>query len=379
MPAPYGRTVITANDRMPSVGRGDVAAAGGGAAAAGYAFAGGDVASGSATGRPMLTATIGAACISSSAILVTLGHAGAVTTAFFRCALALPMLIPLAVLEQRRHGPRPLASRLSAATAGLFLAIDLVLWNHAIADVGAGVATVLGNLQVLFVAVFAWLVLREPPGRRFLVMLPVVMVGVVLVAGLVGGRAAALDPLPGIGFGVGTSAAYACFLLILRTSSGQAPHVAGQLADATAGATAGAILLGLIFGGIQFDIGWRALGWLLLLALLSQTVGWLLITSSLPMLPAAISSLLLLLQPAATLVLGDVILGERPTLVQDAGALLVCLGVLAAARTSHGEEDVAVGKASRRRVAAEPVRSYLRRELDPEDRGQLCPAGEPEL
>jgi drug/metabolite transporter (DMT)-like permease len=327
----------------------------------------------------MLIATLGAACISSSAILVTLAHAGAVTTAFFRCALALPVLIPLAVLEQRRLGPRPLSSRLSAAIAGLFLAIDLVLWNHAIADVGAGVATVLGNLQVLFVAVFAWLVLRERPSRRYLVMLPVVLVGVVLVAGMVGSHAAGLHPLAGIGFGVGTSAAYACFLLILRTTSGQAPHVAGQLADATVGATAGAILLGLPFGGIQFDIGWPAVGWLLLLALLSQTVGWLLITSSLPMLPAAISSLLLLLQPAAAMVLAGVILGERPTLVQDAGALLVCLGVLAAARTSHGEEDVAVGKARRRRVAAEPVLSHLQWELDPEDRGQLCAACEPEL
>ena len=264
-------------------------------------------------------------------------------------------------------------------TAGLFLAVDLVLWNHAIADVGAGVATVLGNLQVLFVAVFAWLVLRERPGRRYLVMLPVVLVGVVLVAGMVGGHAAGLDPLAGISFGVGTSAAYACFLLILRTTSGQAPHVAGQLADATAGATAGAIVLGLILGGFQLDIGWPAFGWLLLLALLSQTVGWLLITSSLPRLPAAMSSLLLLLQPAAAMVLADIILGERPTLVQDAGALLVCLGVLAAARTAHGEQDVAIGKASRRRVAAQPVRSYFGPELDPKDRGQLYPASESEL
>jgi drug/metabolite transporter (DMT)-like permease len=366
---------MTANDRPRSVS----GAAGGGAAAAGHAAAGGLVAIRSATGRPVLIATLGAACISSSAILVTLAHVGAATTAFFRCALALPMLIPLAVLEQRRLGSRPLASRLSAATAGLFLAVDLVLWNHAIADVGAGVATVLGNLQVLFVAVFAWLVLRERPGRRYLAMLPVVLAGVVLVAGMVGGHAAGLHPLAGIGFGVGTSAAYACFLLILRTTSGQAPHVAGQLADATAGAAAGAILLGLVFGGLQFEIGWPSFGWLLLLALLSQTVGWLLITSSLPMLPAAISSLLLLLQPAAAMVLADVILGERPTLVQDAGALLVCLGVLAAARTPHGEQDVAVAKASRRRVAAEPGRSYLRRELDAEDRGELCAASEPEL
>src|SRR5215813_13531573 len=137
MSAPYGRTVMTGN------------------------------ASG-VTGRPALTATLGAACISSSAILVTLAHVGAVTTAFFRCALALPVLVPLAVLEQRRLGPRPHASRGYAILAGLFLAVDLVLWNYAITDVGAGVATVLGNLQVLFVGVFAWLVMRERPGRRFL-------------------------------------------------------------------------------------------------------------------------------------------------------------------------------------------------------------------
>jgi len=97
-------------------------------------------------GRPVLRATLGAACISSSAILVTLAHTGAATAAFYRCLLALPVLIPLAVLEQRRRGPRLLATRLYAVLAGVFLAVDLVLWNHSIADVGAGVATVLGNL-----------------------------------------------------------------------------------------------------------------------------------------------------------------------------------------------------------------------------------------
>lgn len=366
---------MTANDGPPSegertaAGERSAAAAGGGAAAAGRL----------ATRRPMLTAILGAASISSSGILVTLAGAGPITTAFFRCALALPVLALLAILEQRRLGPRPLATRLSAMTAGVFLAVDLVLWNHAIADVGAGVATVLGNLQVLFVAVFAWVVLRERPGRQYLVMLPVVMVGVVLVAGMVGGHASGVSPLAGIGFGVGTSAAYACFLLILRSSSGQTPHVAGQLADATVGATAGAALIGLLLGGFQLDIGWRSFGWLLLLALLSQTVGWLLITSSLPKLPAAISSLLLLLQPAAAMVLADIVLGERPTFFQDAGALLVCLGVLAAARTANGEQDVAVSKARRRRMTPQPVGSNFRRELDPQDCGQLCPVGESEL
>ena len=314
MSAPYGRTVMTGNRSR-------------------------------VTGRPVLTATLGAACISSSAILVTLADVGPATTAFFRCALALPVLVPLAVLEQRRLGPRPAASRAYAMLAGLFLAIDLVLWNHAISDVGAGVATVLGNLQVLFVGVVAWIVLRERPNRRFLVMLPVVLAGVVLVSGMLGGRASGLRPMAGIGFGVATSAAYACFLLILRTTSGQTRHVAGQLADATFGATAGAVIIGLITGGLELDIPWPSFGWLLILALLSQTVGWLLITSALPRLPAAISSLLLLLQPAAAMVLADIVLSERPTLVQVGGAVMVCLGVLFAAR--------APGQASREQTSPE--------------------------
>jgi drug/metabolite transporter (DMT)-like permease len=281
-------------------------------------------------GRPVLTATLGAACISSSAILVTLAHVGAITTSFFRCLLALPLLVLLAVLEQRKRGPRPLASRGYALLAGLFLAVDLVLWNHAISDVGAGVATVLGNLQVLFVAAFAWLVLRERPDRRYLLMLPVVLAGIVLVSGLLGGHAAGLHPLAGVGFGIATSAAYACFLLTLRSTAGHTRHVAGQLADATIGATIGSVVLGLVFGGLQLEISWPSFGWLLMLALLSGTAGWLLITSSLPRLPAAMSSLLLLLQPAGALVLAAVVLHEQPTIVQVIGAVVVCLGVLAA-------------------------------------------------
>jgi len=285
--------------------------------------------------RPMLSATLGAACISSSAILVTLARADPVSSALFRCALALPVLVPLAVLEQRRLGRRPVRSRVSAGVAGLFLAVDLVLWNHAIADVGAGVATVLGNLQILFVAAFAWLVLHERPQRRLVVMLPVVLGGVVLVSGMLGGdRHAGLHPAAGVAFGVATSAAYACYLLILRRAAGQSQHVAGQLADATAGASIGALVIGLVLGGLQFDMPWPDLGWLLALALISQSAGWLLITASLPRLPAAISSLVLLLQPAAALLLADVVLHERPALVQVAGAALVCLGVVATTRSS---------------------------------------------
>jgi len=318
MPAPYARTVLTGNEAVRAV----------------------------PAGRPLLAAGLGAACISASAVLVTLAGTGAATTAFYRCLLALPVLGTLAVVEQRRHGRRQPAARAWAAAAGGFLAVDLVLWNHAIAEVGAGVATVLGNLQVLLVALAAWALFRERPQRRFLIVLPIVLIGVVLVSGLTGGAAGG-HPLAGIGYGIATSAAYACFLLILRRTSADTSHVAGPLADATAGAAAGSLLLGLVFGGLQFGIPLPSLGWLLLLSVTSQTIGWLLITSSLPALPAAISSLMLLLQPAAAMVLAAVVLGERPSMAQAAGAVLVCCGVLTAA--PHGRLVMpAMGRPARR-------------------------------
>ena len=286
-------------------------------------------------GNPLLMAGLGAATISSSAVLVTLSGASAVSTAFYRAALALPLLAGLAVLERRLLGPRPFAQRLRAAGAGLFLAVDLILWAHAIADVGAGVATVLGNLQVLFVAGIAWLLWKERPGRAVAVALPVVILGVVLVSGLIGSPAATgLHPLAGIWFGVGTSIAYAGYLLMLRRSSAASAHVAAPVAEATAGAATGALAFGLVFGGLGLHPVWPSIGWLAALALLSQTAGWLFIASSLPRLPAAVSSLMLLLQPAASLALAALILGQRPTLLQIAGAILTCGGALLASMSA---------------------------------------------
>jgi drug/metabolite transporter (DMT)-like permease len=258
---------------------------------------------------------------------------GAGTTSFYRCVLALPFLVLLAVLEQRRRGPRPLRSRAVVAVAGMFLGVDLVLWTHAIYDVGAGIATVLGNLQVLFVTLIAWVWLREGPRSEFLIALPVVLLGIVLLAGITGSSPAkSFHPVAGVLYGLGGSMTYSVFILILRT------HVAGPLADATAGAALASLVLGRALDELRFSPPRHALEWLLVLALTSQTLGWLLITSSLPHLPAAISALLLLLQPALSLVLAAVVLPQAPTWSQLVGAVLVCGGVLLAAGSTSTSE-----------------------------------------
>jgi drug/metabolite transporter (DMT)-like permease len=296
--------------------------------------------------NPVVAALIGASCISSSAIVVRLADASAGTTAFYRCALALPPLLVFAFFEQRQRGARSVANRARAAFAGIFFGFDLVLWTHAIYDVGAGIATVLGNLQVLFVAVIAWIWLRERPRPQFLTALPVVIVGIVLVAGLAGKAATGFHPMAGVLYGLGTSMTYAAFLLILRSAIKESNHVAGPLFDATASAALTAALFGLSLGQMQFSPPLHALEWLLVLALTSQTIGWLFITSSLPHLPASISSLLLLFQPATSLVLAAVVLAQRPTALQIFGAVLVCGGVLVAARSNKPPGEIAVPEPS---------------------------------
>jgi drug/metabolite transporter (DMT)-like permease len=275
-------------------------------------------------------------------VLVTLANAGPVPTVVYRCGLALPALGLLAAAERRRRGPRSLARRGHAFLAGIFLAVDLVLFNHTITDAGAGVSTVIGSLYVPIVAVLAWAVLRERPSRRYLLTLPVVMIGIVLASGLVGGSGTGLRPGAGLAYCAAANIAYACYLLILRQAAGDTQHVAGQVFDATAGATAGTLLFGLAFGGLQLAVPWRAFGWLLLLAVVVQIAGWLLITSSLPRLPAAVSSLLLLLQPALAMVLAAIVLHQRPTSVQLIGAAIACGGVVAAAVTQGQGKDRAI-------------------------------------
>jgi drug/metabolite transporter (DMT)-like permease len=294
--------------------------------------------------NPVLPTILGACCISTSAIVSRLADTTPATTSVFRCLLALPVLLPLAAWERRR-GTRPLAARAKAVLAGAFLGVDLVLWTHAIYDIGAGIATVLANVQVLFVTAIAWTLFGERPHRKFALSLPVVLAGVLLLAGTEGGVAHP-RPLHGVLCGLGASVSYAVFLLLLRRSAQGDTKVAGPLADATVGAAAATLLLGLALGEMRFAPPAHALEWLLLLALTSQTLGWLLITSSLPRLAAALSSLLLLFQPAASMVLAAIVLSERPSPLQLLGVVLVCGGVLVAARSRSPAEVGAPGPAA---------------------------------
>jgi drug/metabolite transporter (DMT)-like permease len=277
-------------------------------------------------------AVLGALAIAFSAVLVRLAAVTPSTSAVFRCAYAVPVLYLLARAEDRRHGPRPFRDRRLAAIAGALFAIDLICWHHAIDDVGAGLATVLGNLQVAFVPIIAWMVLGERPGGRVLATLPLMLSGIVLISGALETGAYGDRPAQGVVFGIATGLSYAGFILVLRAGGSDLRRPAGPLFDATWVAALGALAIGAAVGDLELVPSWPAHGWLVTLALTSQVVGWLLISASLPRLPAALTSVLLTIQPLGAIVLGVIIFSESPSGLQLVGVAAILTGLVLTTR-----------------------------------------------
>ena len=279
--------------------------------------------------HPALGVLIGAFAICFSGILYRLSEVSPTTGAFFRCFWALPFLLPLAIWEERRLGPRPPGARRAAWVAGAFFAADLVLWHYAIEEVGAGLATVLGNMQVVIVGLLAWALFSERPSRGSLLAIPVAMLGIILISGVFEDGAYGDDPALGALYGVLTGLAYSGFLLALRRSS-DPRRVAGPLFEATFASMIFVVPIGLVLGNLDFTPSLEATFWLIVLALTSQVIGWLLISVSLARLPTALTSVLLTLQPLLSVLFAAWIVDERPSPLQLAGAAAILAGLVIA-------------------------------------------------
>jgi drug/metabolite transporter (DMT)-like permease len=278
--------------------------------------------------RPVLAALTGALAISFSGILYRVAHVSPTTGAVFRCLYAVVPLWLLARWEDRRYGPRPLRQRWLAWIAGLFFAVDLVAWHQGIEEVGAGLATVLGNLQVVLVGLLAWIIMRERPSNRALAAIPIALVGVILISGAFERGAYGRNPGLGVAFGILTALSYSGFLLVLRAGNKDVRRPAGPLFDATLVSGLACIPIGLVWGNLDWAPDWKAQGYLLLLALSSQALGWLLISITLPRLPAALTSVLLTFQPVLSVLFAWAILSESPSGLQLGGVACVLAGLL---------------------------------------------------
>ncbi len=298
----------------------------------------------SVAARPRAAALLGALCTSFSGILYRFAEVSPSTVTVFRCLYGLPVLVLVAWLERRRYGPLPNRAIRLAVVAGVFFAGDLLTWHHAVDAVGAGLATVLGNLQVLVVGFVAWAVLGERPPRPVIAAAPIVLGGAVLISGVVGGGAYGTNPPLGVGLGLLTALCYAGYLLVIRRGTNDIRRPAGPVAVSTASTLVVAIIAGIVIGDLDPVPSWPSHGWLALLGLTSQSMGYLLISMSLPRLPAAVVSIILLAQPVVTVGLARALLDELPSTAQIAGVVLIIGGIAVATLPVSRLRDVTRGR-----------------------------------
>ena len=166
---------------------------------------------------------------------------------------------------------------------------------------------------MIVVGIVAWLLLGERPSRATLLALPIVLVGVVLISGSsVAGRTAQ-NPSLGVILGHGHRLCYSAYLLIIRRGGRDPAPAGGPVAIATARRSCWRLVVGPLLGDLDLVPPLQSLFWLALLGVTSQSVGYLLISISLPRLPAVVTSIILLAQPVMSMGLAIVLLRETPS------------------------------------------------------------------
>ena len=287
----------------------------------------------------------GIALISTSAILITVAGVSPTTSAFYRnffaaaawlliliVARPAALLLPSGSVEQPDHPAvgklfRLLGSasaRLLLFLLGLFFALDLWAWHRSIFYIGAGPATLMGNLQVLIVSVIAVYVFGERLKKWYWTgcLIALSGIGLLTLTGGVGERVAL-----GIALGFGTAFSYAFFIVVIKFLARYGPPAEQTLFWVS---SVSAVCLGVfvILEGKTFLLPSRtAFGWLLLHAVISSVLGWWFIVRALNHLPVAISATLLLLQPVLTSIWGHLFIGQHLSLLQAAGVVIAVSGI----------------------------------------------------
>ena len=266
---------------------------------------------------------LGAGVTALAPIFVRLTETGPAAAAFWRLLFAMPIL---AVLAARAEGAVGRPSRFGLA-AGVTFALDLAFWHYGIHYTSVGLATVLSNLTPVVVTAVAWIFLKQPPQRLFLLALAIAILGVAMMAGQREGAPGINPPLGNL-ISTATSVWYALYMLAIA---------AGRRRESTSVLMFWSSLIGLplvlvcaLVLGEQITpagaAGWFACAGLGLVHVAGQgSIAW-----AMGRLPTATASVVVLVQPVVAAWLGWILFGEALGPLQAAGAAVALAGVVLA-------------------------------------------------
>src|SRR5512134_573525 len=282
--------------------------------------------------NPALAALLaGATCIALSPIFVRVSEAGPTATAFWRVAIAVPVLWVL-YFRSRKTTRRYAGKWPLLLAAGLAFAGDLAFWHSSIQLTSVANSTLLANLASIFVTLAAWMFLGQRPSALFLAGLGAALVGIALLVHT--SLEFSSTGLISDALGVVTAIFYAGYILAVKglRDRGEATlHLMATTSTITA-----LLLFPVALASGEPMLPASAFGWWMLagLALVSHAAGQGLIAYALASLPAAFSSVSLLFQPVMAALFAWALLSESLVALQVFGGLVVLVGIYLARRGS---------------------------------------------
>ena len=266
---------------------------------------------------------------------VRMADTGPIASAFWRIAIAAPLLVAGAVASGAR--PTRLAPGLWAllAASGVAFAADLGSWHLGILRTTLANATLFGNCATLLFPLYGFVVTRSLPTRLQGAALLLALAG----AALLMGRSYAMDPrnLTGDMLCVLAGALYTVyFVLVARARAVMAP--VPVLAITTVASIVPLLVFALLMGERILPAHW---GPLVALALVSQVLGQGAMVYALGKLPPLVIGIALLVQPIVAGTVGWIVYAERPGPIDLGGAAMVALALVLVRRPARLAPGVA--------------------------------------
>lgn len=216
---------------------------------------------------------------------------------------------------------------------GLLIGVQSLCLYSAVARLPVALALLAFNTFPIWTALWAWVVYREPPARRLLVAMPLILIGLTLALDVFGAASGlgAAGQWARIGTGVAFAlAAAGTFGLALVLTQHEVGDVDGRVRTATTMGMAGLIALGTVALQGGFHLPQAAPGWWGLAALTClYGTGFTIMFTVLPRLGVVGNSAIMNVEPVFALVLAWLVLGQVIAPVQIAGTLVVVGAVVA--------------------------------------------------
>lgn len=278
---------------------------------------------------PLLLLIVGCVCAGSASTFIKLSGTPPVTAAFFRCVIALVPLGALAFLEYVQARKVSRRALVFGLLSGVFLGFDYILFNQSILDSGASIATVLIGVQILVFPLLTLVFDRVRVPAVFMLATPVMLAGLALTAGLGSVSAVGPDPARGGIAGISAGVLYAGYLYCNRVATLANPariFTPVALGTFSAGLVA-AVVSPFVQPLVVVSLAPRAWVLLTVAALVGQFLAFVLIGFGTGRINPDTAAALLLLQPVSAVVLGFVVLGEHPSVLQFVGIAITLSAV----------------------------------------------------